>query len=321
MQRSTPAAPNCLAVHDGRAGHARQAQALACLLDPGAGALCLTPRPPWRWVAPRLLPGAAQGFDPGLHPLLRQPPRLAVGCGRQAALATRLLRRAGSRVVQVLDPRLPARHWDALVVPMHDRLRGDNVLTLHGSLHPVDDRWLQHAAAAFPQGAQLPAPRTVLLVGGPTRHAPLTTPAFLALLARLAAQTRAEGGSFSVVASPRTPPDWAQALARIDPALPGLRWRGPADGPNPYAGLLAHADRLICTPDSVNMLSEAAATAAPLFVWQPAYIRGRPRHFLDHLLGSGRAKPLDETLAAYPVQPLREPERIASQLRQWLGLA
>lgn len=324
MKQSTAAATAlaaCLAVHDGRAGNARQALALARALQPQAGELVLQPRAPWRWWAPRRLPGAAFGLGAPLRTALTQPPGLAVGCGRQAALATRLLRRAGARAVQILDPRLPPRHWDLLVVPEHDRLRGDNVLTVRGSLHPVDDDWLLRALPAFPALAALPAPHTVLLVGGPSRHAALDDAEFEALLRQLAAHARAEGGSFSAIASRRTPPAWRAALGAVDAGVHGVRWRDTGDGANPYAGLLAHADRLVCTPDSVNMLSEAAATHAPLFLWQTARVRGRVRRFAAQLLDDGRARALDAALDAYPVTPLRETARVAAQLRQRLGLA
>ena len=43
---------SALALHDGRAGNARQALALARALDPQAGERLLQPRPPWRWLAP-----------------------------------------------------------------------------------------------------------------------------------------------------------------------------------------------------------------------------------------------------------------------------
>ncbi|WP_198528668.1 ELM1/GtrOC1 family putative glycosyltransferase, partial [Xanthomonas arboricola] len=101
------------AVSDGRAGNARQAEALAQALHSApVTALHLQARAPWRWAAPRLLPGAQAAFGSGFARQLQQPPALAIGCGRQAALATRLLRARGSQVVQLLDPRLDPRHWD-----------------------------------------------------------------------------------------------------------------------------------------------------------------------------------------------------------------
>src|SRR5690606_1113835 len=130
-------------ITDGRAGNVRQAVALASALRLGGQQrLQLEPKAPWRWLAPRLLPGAAQGFGEGFARMASTRPGLAIGCGRQAAGALRVLGRDGTRTVQILDPRINPRHWDLVVAPEHDRLRGDNVLTLLGSLNPVTDDWL-----------------------------------------------------------------------------------------------------------------------------------------------------------------------------------
>lgn len=300
-----------LALHDGKAGNARQALAMARALAVDAGEHRLHPRAPWRWLAPRLPPGAAHAFDA----LPATPPALAVGCGRQAALATRLLRARGSRVVQILDPRIDPRHWDLVIAPRHDGLAGGNVIQTLGSLHPVDEAWLRRAGHAFPALAALPAPHTVLLVGGPTRNAPLDDAGFATLLRTLSARAKTEGGSLSAVASRRTPASWRTAIGIVDGGLPGLRWRDTGDGNNPYAGLLAHADRIVCTPDSVNMLSEAAATGVPVFVWHPRATRGRQRVFVDALVEAGHARPLDAAMAPFAATPLRETARVAALVR------
>ena len=73
-------------ITDGRAGNVRQAVALASALKLGAHQpLVLSPRAPWRWLAPRWLPGAARGFGPAFQQLAAAHPQLAIGCGRQAA--------------------------------------------------------------------------------------------------------------------------------------------------------------------------------------------------------------------------------------------
>lgn len=308
-----------LALHDGRAGNARQALALARALDADATECVLQPQAPWRWLAPRTLPGADAAFGAAFAACIERPPTIAIGCGRQAALATRRLRARGSKAVQILDPRIDARHWDLVVAPGHDGLHGDNVITMLGSLHPADDLWLAQARHDAPHIAALPSPHTVLLVGGPTRHAALDDADFFALLRDLRARAIAEAGSFSAVASRRTPRHWRDALIDGDAAVPGIRWRDERDGPNPYAALLAHADRIVCTPDSVNMLSEAAATLVPVFVWSPQVVQGRPRRFIDDVLASGRVRELDDTLAPFAVEPLRETARVASEVRRRLG--
>ncbi len=310
------------ALHDGHAGNARQAVALARALDANASECVLVPGQFARWFAPRTWPFLSAPFGPGFRADCEVAPMLAIGCGRQAALATRLLRARGSKSVQVLDPRIDPRHWDVVVAPEHDGLRGDNVLSLLGSLHPIDDLWLAQARQDFPEFADLPAPHTVLLAGGPTRHAALAEADFQALLQSLTGRARDEGGSFSLVASRRTPPAWRDAMAGIAADVPGLRWRGEGgDSRNPYAGLLAHADRIVCTPDSVNMLSEAAATLAPVFAWMPQVVSGRPRRFLDTLLERSRIRGLDDAMEAFAVEPLRETARIAETIRKRLALS
>lgn len=322
MNAATPGAPvRVVALSDGRAGNARQALALAAALSAGpVDEVRLDARAPWRWLAPRRLPGAARAWGADFDALLAAPPAVAVGCGRQAALATRVLRGRGARVVQVLDPRLPPRHWDVVVAPEHDRLQGANVVAVAGSLHPVDEAWLARGRGAFPALGALPGPRIAVLVGGPSAHARFDVAAFDALAAGAEAMALREGGSLLLTTSRRTPPAVREAARRRAWRVPCRVWTGDADGPNPYAGLLGWADRVACSADSVNMLSEACATAAPVFVHAPGAVRGRPRHFLDTLLARDRVRPLAPDAAAFAAIPLRETARAAAAVRARLGL-
>lgn len=321
MNTSADASPGVLALSDGRAGNARQARALAQALADAAGELVLQPRAPWRWLAPRRLPGDGGAFGPGFAAALTAPPALAVGCGRQAALATRILGARGTRVVQVLDPRLPTRLWDLVVAPAHDGLHGDNVITLAGSLHPVDDAWLAHGRAAFPDIATLPSPRIVVLLGGPSAHAGFGIADFEALMSATGAMAAREGGSLLVTASRRTPATVRNALRARPCPCPTLAWGDDGDGANPYAGMLAWADRIACSADSVNMLSEACATRVPVLVQRPEAVRGRPRGFIDDLLARGRIRPLGSGVEDFDARPLRETARVAAEVRARLGLS
>ncbi|MEO6518238.1 MAG: mitochondrial fission ELM1 family protein [Pseudoxanthomonas sp.] len=306
---------------DGYAGNRRQAEALAGALDLGpVQNWRLQSRWPWRVTAPRKFPSAQHAFGPDFAAALERPPQLAIGCGRQAALATRLLQVRGSRAVQILDPRIDPKHWDLVVAPEHDGLRGTNVITLAGSLNPVDDAWLLRARAAFSRFAELPQPRTAVLLGGSSTHARFEHSAFEALATKLDVSLAREGGSVLITTSRRTPAEVVAALRLRYQVTPGVVWCDPSDGSNPYAGLLAWADRIVCSPDSVNMVSEACATAAPVFVFDPMRVKGRPRRFLDALLARGRIRAMDTTLDAFPVEPLRETARVAALVKQRLSL-
>ncbi|KAF1014226.1 MAG: hypothetical protein GAK31_03250 [Stenotrophomonas maltophilia] len=306
---------------DGRAGNVRQAVALASALRCGMHQpLVLQPRAPWRWLAPRRLPGIAHGYGADFATLLQAPPALAIGCGRLAAAALRALRARGSQVVQILDPRIDSRHWDLLVVPKHDRRRGSNVLTLLGSLNPVNDDWLACGRAAFAGFSTLPGPRTALLVGGPTALAPWDEAAMLGVFQQLAAQLRAEGGSLLATTSRRTPPALAEHLRTTFADLPHVIWGDGGDGVNPYAGLLGWANRVVVSPDSVNLLSEACATRTPVCVALAATAQGRLAHFQRALQARGRLQSGWLDWQYDRIVPLRETPRIAGEVKQRLGL-
>ncbi|MDQ3289067.1 MAG: mitochondrial fission ELM1 family protein [Pseudomonadota bacterium] len=307
-------------ITDGNAGNLRQARALVDALHRPARDWTLQPRAPWQWVAPRRLPWSAQAFGDEFARALAAPPELAVGCGRHAALATRVLRDRGARTVQILDPRVSPRHWDLVIVPEHDRIQGSNVIRLLGSLHPVDDEWLESARRRFAALAALPRPCTALLLGGPTVHAPLQAGWADALAARLQRVVAAQGGCLMVTTSRRTPDNVRARLREQLAGTIGVFWGGPEDGANPYPGMLACADRIVCTGDSVNMLSEACATRVPVFVGGMDVLSGRPRRFVDSLLGLGRVRGFDDRLASFAVMPLRETERVAREVGERLGL-
>ncbi|HRN62216.1 MAG TPA: mitochondrial fission ELM1 family protein [Luteimonas sp.] len=312
-------------ISDGRAGNARQADALAGALADALGGtarvLALAPRAPWRWFAPRTLPAADRAFGDAFAAALAAPPTLAIGCGRQAGLATRLLHERGAKSVQILDPRIDPSHWDLVIAPEHDGLSGGNILTLLGSLNPVDDAWLDRARLEFAPFADLPAPRTALLVGGPMRHARFDAARFESVCGQLGRQVAQEGGCVLATTSRRTPPAIAGMLRQRLADTPGLAWCGADDGPNPYAGLLAWADRIVCSPDSINMISEACATRTAVEVFDIEHTSGRQRRFLDALLALGRIQPFGVGRPSASASPLRETRRIADAIRARLGLA
>ena len=130
----------------------------------------------------------------------------------------------------------------------------------------------------------------------------------------------AEDGCLLVTTSRRTPADLSAHLREYFASSAGVLWSGPGDGANPYPGMLACADRIVCTADSVNMLSEACATRAPVFVAGLEHVSGRPRRFIDSLIGLGRVRAFDDNLAAFAVTPLRETARVAEQVRERLDL-
>lgn len=314
---------SCWVITDGAAGNRRQALALAEALTPSIRELVVELRTPWAWAAPRLLPGGRMALSRRTESLEPPWPALVIGCGRAAAWATRQVRAwSGGRTlaVQVLDSRIAPRHWDLVVAPKHDGLHGANVLTPVGSLNPVDDTWLADAREAFAAFGDLPCPRIGLLLGGPRHGGAPDTAGLAALLEAVKQRVAREGGSVMAVASRRTPGALLPMVRAAFHDIPGFLW-APGDGdPNPYPGVLGWADRLVVTPDSVNMLSEACATGRPVHTLVSASPPAKLERFHAELRATRRLHDIEASTP--PTQPiLRETERIAAEVRRHLGLA
>jgi len=308
-------------MHDGAAGNRRQSLALAQALSVPTKEWSLAAAGASRWFAPRWLPGSDRAFGAEFrHALQSAPPSLAIGCGRLAALATRQARKAGARAIQILDPRIDTRHWDLVIAPEHDALQGDNVIALLGSLNPVDASWLAHARELAADLAQLPRPRTAVLIGGPTRATRFDRGALEVMLAKLELTLAREGGSLIVCGSGRTPREWAPLLRDRYAGQAHRVWMDAGDGANPYAGALGWADRIVASPDSVNMVSEACSTALPVFVAEPARASGRVRRFLSGLETIGRIRAQANPLLAFDCQPLQETTRVTALVSERLSL-
>jgi mitochondrial fission protein ELM1 len=313
--------PACWIVTDGAAGNERQARALAQAMQIQAQTLRTGLRGPWAWFAPRLAAGLRIGVEADLRRRLHEPwPALAIGCGRDGAALTRWLRTASGGktfVVQILDPRIDPKHFDLVVAPRHDALEGANVIQSLGALNPVDDGWLAEGLAHFPMLAQLPQPRTAVLIGGPRRGLDMDEAWFESFLAHVNAIAARDGGSLMVSTSRRTPAAWRRLSRERLHADCVHFWNGPEDGDNPYHGYLAAADRIVVTPDSVNMLSEACATGKPVFSLLPQVERGRFAKFHGELVLPGWLHQLDTNVDFSTLQqppPLRELAAIASKV-------
>ena len=317
----------CWLVTDAAAGNQRQAAALARAMGLEAEAWTVQLRAPWSWWAPRFERHAAGGLPPAFVRAAREaPPELAIGCGRAGALATAWLRAtSGCYAVQILDPRANRGAWDLVVTPAHDALRGPDTINSIGALNAITPARLAAAALEHATLARLPVPRTAVLVGGSTRAARLDARWLASLRDILGAWQVRDGGSFLVSASRRTPAPLVARLREAFATWPGTLWAPSDAGANPYLGFLGHAQRVVVSPDSVNLLSEACATGRPVYVHAPRGVRGKLARFHRELLETGHIRPLRAALDAWSPEPLRETEAIGAEVlrrfHQWRDAA
>jgi mitochondrial fission protein ELM1 len=309
--------PIVWAVHDGKIGMANQVLGLAEAVGYPVVEKAVALRSPWRHLASPLWIHPMAALAPEGARLEPPWPDLLIACGRGVtalALAVKRMSRGRTLWVQVQDPRFARRHVDLMVVPQHDPARGENVLLTLGAVHRVRPALLDAGRARFtPLFAGLQRPLVGVLIGGSNRVYRLT-PAVAASLGQQLAALAAQGFGIAITPSRRSGELALKALAEPLRGVPHYFWNG--SGENPYLGLLAHADALVVTGDSVNMVSEAAATGKPVHLVSLEGGSAKFRRFHDLFRRTGIARAFTGTIERWSYPPPNDTERAAAEIRR-----
>ena len=305
--------PSSIILSQPYAGLQAQAVGLAEAAGLAPALLSLQPRAPWRWMPARLWPSPLRAVrlrDPG--------DAIVIGAGGTAAVVAAALRRPGRPAVQVQHPRIDPARFDLIVVNRHDGLTGPNVVVTRTALHRATPARLAEAAALWaPRLAHLPRPLVAVLVGGSNGRFRLDGAVAEALGASLAGMMRADRVGLALTPSRRTSGEARDALRRAVAPLGGWVWDMAGD--NPYFGLLALADAIIVTEDSVSMVSEAAATSAPVLLAPLPGRSRRIRQFTRYLQEDGRLRLFAGRLDLWPVAPIDDTQAAADEMRRRLA--
>lgn len=274
-------------------------------------------RRPWSWVSPSLWPDPSRAVaaDAVALPL----PGLVIGCGGAGARVAAALRGAGVQAVAVQHPRMAADRFDAIVAARHDGITGPNVIVTRTALHRATPARLAAEAGFWaPAFAHLPRPLVAVLLGGSNGRYRLDIATAAVLAAQLTAMMDADRVGLMLTPSRRTAP---AALAVLAEALaPRGAWLWDGTGANPYYGMLGLADLIIATSDSVSMVSEAVATAAPVMLARLPGRSARIGAFMDMLAADGRVRDFAGRFELWPVAPLDDTAAAAAEMLRRLHL-
>ena len=217
------------------------------------------------YLPPRLLRSSLASLDRRSRQQIRGPwPSIVLGIGNRSvpvALAIRRYSGGRTKLVRIGNPRLPPANFDLVITTGQSRTpRADNILNLPISINtaprvnpkPEESEWLK----------RLPRPHRLLLIGGNTFMWQVRADR----VAKAAVRLKQRGGSVIAVSSGRTKRAVIDAVTdAIEGDRSGFVW---SDFPC-YSVLLADADEIYVTADSVAMISDAVATGKPVGLIEP----------------------------------------------------
>jgi uncharacterized protein len=303
-------------ISEGLAGLRAQALGLAEAAGLSPELRELKPRAPWKWIAAKLWPNPLSAVADAVRAPL---PSLAIGCGGMAGAVLAALRRQSMHVVQVQNPRMDISRFDLIIANHHDELTGPNVFVIRTALHRVTPVRLAAEADAWRDRlAPYRRPLVAVLLGGSNGRYRLDRDAGARLAADLATMAQRDKVGVVVTPSRRTDPAVTDLIRTALAPVGGWVWD--FNGDNPYFGMLALADLIVVTLDSVSMISEAAATSAPvMFAPLPGSWR-KQELFLQPLLNEDRVRPFRGRFETWPVAPMNDTPAAAAEMRRRLGL-
>lgn len=292
-----------LGITDGNAGNVAQVKALAEALGADLTLHTISLNPVWKYLPNQAY---ALGLD-AFFSITKEKPvthyDVIISCGRKGALVSASLKATGAKRVHIQDPQMPPHYFDAVIAMAHDKVKGTNVITTPFALHYITPEKLQSARVQWEKNfSPYPKPWNAVLIGGSTNKYALIPPAMHQLIMEL----DKINGSLLVTTSRRTGDANIAALKKHFSARNDVMIYS-GEGENPYIGMLACADHIYVTNDSVNMMSEAIATGKPVTIVS--------------LYGHENTKParFAETVLSQEKNPQAMMQELAASIRQVLA--
>ncbi len=314
---------------EAKMGMMNQAVGLAEALGWSYEIKTLKGRHPWTSLPVWLWPKTEHGQTQAVAETLQKPwPDMTISCGRRAAGVARWVKQQVRKEkpeiscfsVHIQDPLIDPKNFDLLILPDHDRLRGEAVVTYPGSLPHLTEEKITESVRHFAEKfAALPRPLLAVLIGGDNKVYRLSDACILKLADHLKALS-GQGYGLLVSVSRRTGEAQRRLLENAMQDLPAYFWTG--EGENPYFAYLGLADALLVTADSVNMVTEAAWTGKPVYVLEMeekkffGRSKGKFRRFHDSMRLAGYCRPFEGKIDHWAKKPLRNTHMAAEEIKK-----
>ncbi len=254
-------------------------------------------------------------------------PDLIITAGRRNEPVARWIKQQTNnraKIAHLGRPWAPLDNYDLIITtPQYTLPERNNILHLSLPLHSVTKDKLAQWRDEWPQKLPaLPRPWWIVLLGGNSGPYVFLESKGKQLGEWVNQQAKKTQGSVLVSDSARTPIETYSAfLDQLTVPNYDYHWQ-PDSNENPYQGYLALADHLIVTGESMSMLTEAAATETPLYLFDladcPQYmpIDRKPCRPWWSLLHNYRYKPLTHRLSTQfaPERFHRDISRIQTRL-------
>jgi mitochondrial fission protein ELM1 len=278
---------------------------------------------PWCWLPKNWTFGALRQLQPGCEKLSPPWPDVVISCSQYTipyALAIRKANGGNTSLIHIQKPTIANSYFDAVIAPEHDNASGANVLQTLGATHDVDENTLNNAVEEFtPRFKPFKAPYCSIFLGGSSKQYDFTHEHAAVIANSILDIAKNYPGTLLISGSRRTGADNMTYFERRFKDYPNIFLYNNV-GKNPYMGMLALADVIYVTDDSVSMISEACYTGKPVYLLRLPQQQQRRKigEFIDTAIKRGHVRYYEDHLEGWLGKRLDETQRVAPALKELL---
>ena len=267
----------------------------------------------WKLLPPKITP--AQNFV--FKNQLNHEFNIVISCGRKSVVPSIYLKKKLKNKiinVHIQDPKVSLNNFDFVVVPEHDKIKGENVLTSKGAIHYLTNDELDQYENYLKPKIDTQKKIVSFIIGGPNKYYNYSEKIIDEIFLKIKKNFIEKNYQAIIIPSMRTPRNIIQKAQNYfdnnQIIIPNVDKKA-------YLSSLKLADHIVVTCDSTSMISEAALTGKPIYIAQMPTIKSNQRfkEFFNLFESLNIIKNLDTSVENWDYKKLDETSRISSYIK------
>ena len=243
--------------------------------------------------------------------------KVIISCGRKSVIPSiALKKRFGKEIftIHVQDPKVSFKHFDLVVSPEHDNIKGDNVLTTKGAIHYLTKKEINDNSNYLDIKKEKKK-LIAFIIGGPNKYYNYQEQTIDHLFTKIKTLFTPDKYKIIIVPSYRTP---EKIIKKAYDTFNFNHLVIKTVDKKAYLSALALADISVVTCDSTSMISEAAITGKPVYIamMKPNKNNNRFRKFYSLLTDLGITRELKNNIEEWSYESLNEVNKIAPIIKK-----
>ena len=239
--------------------------------------------------------------------------KIIISCGRKSVIPSiSLKKRLGNQIfnIHIQDPKVSFEHFDLIVSPEHDNLKGENIINTIGAIHYLNKKEINENSKYLGIEKDKRRELVAFIIGGPNKYYNYSEKQIHELFNKVKTLFTPDKFKIVVIPSYRTPENILKiayntfsinhhVVKTIDKKA--------------YLSALAISNYIVVTCDSTSMISEAAITGKPVYIAMMKSFKptGRFKKFYSQLKDLGITRELEDRIESWSYNNLNEVNRIA----------